>query len=142
MVAWLIGQQLAERPGHANGSVEIFILGYLVLIALVAIWARWLSRQVYGGKFRDRYRGFSRVARLSRWFIPLWMGVDVLLGASWARWVLRHTGTYLQFPAIFIGIIPAMLTWMALWWAEYPAERAMREQNVLDDLMHDLPVHE
>src|SRR5215212_3323425 len=106
MVAWLIGQQLAERGGHANGSVLVFILGYFALVALVAVLARWLTRRVYGGRFRGGYRRFSQITRLSRWFIPLWMGIDVLLGAAWPRWVIARTGTYLQFPAIFIGIMP------------------------------------
>src|SRR6185295_2854349 len=31
------------------------------------------------------------------------------------------------------------VTWMGLWWSQYPAERALREQNLLVELESDLP---
>src|SRR4030095_2719966 len=36
---------------------------------------------------------------------------------------------------------PAFAAWMGLWWSQYPADTALREQSLLFALEDDLPVH-
>ena len=40
-----------------------------------------------------------------------------------------------------VGTLPAFLAWMGLWWAQYPADRAFKEQSVLYHANEGLPIH-
>src|SRR6185437_12392662 len=42
---------------------------------------------------------------------------------------------------MLLGTLPAFATWMGLWWSQYPAERALKEQNLLVELDNDLPLY-
>jgi STE24 endopeptidase len=42
---------------------------------------------------------------------------------------------------MIVATLPAYLAWMGLWWSQYPAERALREQGLLAQLESDLPIH-
>src|SRR6185295_11200184 len=106
------------------------------------IWARLVARRSVALNFRRLYRRFSTALQITRWLIPGWMIVDIVRGGPWTQWVLRKCqGEMLEVPAMVVGIAPALLAWIALWWAEYPADRALREQNVLEELSHGMPVH-
>src|SRR6266850_772379 len=143
MAVWLVGAEELQRNRPApHGSITIHFAGYLVIVAAVAVWSRFLARRATAGNFRRLFRRLNQGLLFSRWLIPVWMALDVIRGGAWTQLVLERFGSRLELPAMIIGIAPAMLTWMALWWAEFPAERAMREQNVLDELMHGMPVHE
>ena len=48
----------------------------------------------------------------------------------------------LELPTLILGTLPALLAWMGTSWAQYPADRALREQSLLDQLDNNLPVHE
>ncbi len=37
--------------------------------------------------------------------------------------------------------MPALLAWIGLWWAAYPAEQAFREHTLLVSIDRDLPIH-
>ena len=67
-----------------------------------------------------------------------WLGwgwlVHERLGAVPLEWPVR-------LPNVVIGIAPAILAWVGLWWSQYPADRAIREQNMLLQLEAGLPVH-
>ena len=43
------------------------------------------------------------------------------IGPDWARSVA----------GVIIGTFPAFAAWMGLWWSQYPADRALREQSLL-----------
>src|SRR6476660_8236060 len=132
MAVWLMGaEELQRNPTPPHGSMALFFGGYLVLVAGVAVWSRWLERRVTHSNFRRLFRRFNQGIGIVRWLIPGWMALEVLRGGAWTQWVLSTLGRRLELPAMVVGIAPAILTWIALWWAEYPAERAMREQNVL-----------
>ncbi|HEY1628279.1 MAG TPA: M48 family metallopeptidase, partial [Tepidisphaeraceae bacterium] len=57
------------------------------------------------------------------------------------RWLgpVRHWPV--ELPDLIVGTLPPILAWMGLWWAQYPADRALREQSVLIQLDENLPVH-
>lgn len=145
MATWLIGvDQLRQSPATSAASplaFSIFIGGYFFLVGVMAVWARALARRILENDFRPSLRRFHRLGHLSRWIIPAWLAFG-LLSKGWGQHVLSIVGFRFQLAGLLLGTSPAMLTWMALWWAEFPADRAMREQNVMDELMQDLPVHE
>jgi STE24 endopeptidase len=145
MAVWLVGAEELQRnrpAAGAGGSVQLHIAGYLLIVAAVAVWSRLVARRVTVGNFRRLFRRFNQALLIVRWLIPAWMALDVIRGGAWTQFVLGKFGSKFELPSMVIGIAPAMIAWVALWWAEYPAERAMREQNVLDELMHGMPVHE
>ena len=45
-----------------------------------------------------------------------------------------------QTPAMIVGILPALIAWMGLWWGQFPVDRALREQNAIHQLEAELPV--
>src|SRR5438876_1847327 len=143
MAVWLVGvEELQRNRPAARGSISFHFAGYLAIVAAVAIWSRFLARRATAANFRRLFRHFNTGLLFVRWLVPAWMALDVIRGGAWTQFVLAKFGTRLELPAMVVGIAPAMLAWIALWWAEYPGERAMREQNVLDELMHGMPVHQ
>jgi STE24 endopeptidase len=85
----------------------------------------------------------------ARLFVPVWLGVAIYL-LSWGRivqltapWLYRWPSLemHLEFPQALIGTFPALATWIALWWSQFPAENALREHTVMANLDDDLPVH-
>ncbi|HEV8378181.1 MAG TPA: M48 family metallopeptidase [Tepidisphaeraceae bacterium] len=143
MAVWLVGaEERQHRPTPPRDSMTLLLGGYVAMVAAVAVWSRLLARRSVHSTFRRSFRRFNLGMLIIRWLIPAWMALDVARGGAWTQLVLATFGSKLQLPAMIVGIAPAMLTWVALWWAEYPAERAIREQNILDELMHGMPVHD
>src|SRR5205823_482070 len=77
-------------------------------------------------------------------FIPIWFAVGVFF-LGWGSVIQRMMGPLnrwpVQLPGTIIGTLPGLLAWMGLWWAQYPADRALREQNLLVRLDEDLPIY-
>ena len=46
----------------------------------------------------------------------------------------------IEIPGLFLGCLPSFLAWMGMWWAQFPADRALREQNILIQLNENLPL--
>ena len=91
--------------------------------------------------YRDMNR-FSHVMRLLRFLVPAWFA-GVVFGLDFPLLVHRWIGPVTQSadsPGFVVGTLPAMFAMVGLWWAAYPAERAMREQTLLAKLEADLPV--
>jgi len=143
LAVWLVGAEALQPPRTApHGSIQFFFAGYLAIVVGVAIWARFVARRAISTNSRRLFRQFNTAMQIIRWLIPGWMIVDIIRGGPWAQWVLkRFAGEKFDVPAMVVGIAPALLAWIALWWAEYPADRALREQNVLEELSHGMPVH-
>src|SRR5207244_4201186 len=65
-------------------------------------------------------------------------------GLGWGEFVEKivHSDSLpLMFPGTLVATLPALLAWMGLWWSQFPADRALREQSMLFALEDDLPVH-
>src|SRR6185369_1377902 len=134
MAIWLVGAEELQRTRPApHGSLPFYFAGYLAIIVGVAIWSRFISRRSTAFNFRRLFRHFNTALQIVRWLIPAWMALDVVRGGAWTQLVLKKFGSTLELPSMVIGVAPAMIAWIALWWAEYPAERALREQNVLEE---------
>ena len=125
------------------GGIAIFFGGYAALIALMATWSRVLTYRAVRVNLSRRMGRFHRGMFAARMMVPLWL----IIGLSMLGWrdlvgnVLGLDHMQLELPSLLVGTLPCFLAWMGLWWAQYPIERATREQNVLYQFDQDLPVH-
>src|SRR5439155_18673656 len=85
---------------------------------------------------------------LAMYFARICVAAWFVVGLYWLSWgrLVLHTlvppdDWPVMLPATVVAIAPAFLAWMGLWWAHYPAGRALREQSLLYQLEADLPVH-
>ena len=114
------------------------------MIITLGLWSRLLARRVGSSTLRQSLRYFNRVMFGAQIFVPVWFATGVF-GLDWGDVVHRLIGPLrdwpVQLPGAVIGTIPALLAWMGLWWSQYPADRALREQNLLSRLDQDLAVY-
>ncbi len=144
-VIWKIwSPEQAVRPifSVANG-LSIFVIGYSAMLLVMGMWSRWLSQRVELESIGKSLRWFNRVMEVARFFIPAWFAVGVFL-LGWGRVVdqtlMPIASWRLELPSALVGLSPGIFAWMALWWAQFPADRALREQNLLTRIENDLPV--
>jgi len=68
-----------------------------------------------------------------------------LFGLGWGDFVVDVMGPAgrwaIQTPGALVGVLPALLAWAGLWWSQYPADRALREQSLLSALESGFPVY-
>lgn len=140
---WLVADQLPGGPSVAFGRAQlaIFFGGFVVLVLLMAGWSRLLAQRVTGGNIGRSLQRFNRGMFLARTLIPAWFAVGIFVlgwydAVVWLLPMLRGWET----PLISIGLLPPLIAWMALWWAQFPADRALREQSMLIQLNDDLPL--
>ena len=143
---------LAWKPGYSwpavfgeNPSLAIFLGGYLLLVAGTGLWTRRLARRLEGANFSRSLDRFTHVFLVARIFIPIWFVIGIAVLGWWqtVEKLLNSSRADLTQTTIgvVLGTLPAFLAWIGLWWSQYPAEVAFREQNVLNQLDLDLPVH-
>jgi STE24 endopeptidase len=127
-------------------SFGVFASVYVMLIGLMGLWSRQVARRVHFGDIQNRLRRFNQVMYGARLFVPAWFGFGIYL-LGWKALVaagFAHTPVSrweMDVPGLIVGTLPAFLAWMGLWWSQYPADFALREQNILIQLNDDLPVH-
>ena len=124
--------------------VALFLSFYAFLVLGMGLWARGLARRVALPNLHRRLQLFNTSMLAARVLVVAWFGYGVFL-LGWAemvehRWGLASLGA-LRLPGLLVGTLPALLAWAGLWWSQYPADRALREQNLLNDLEGDLPLH-
>ncbi|HSU66618.1 MAG TPA: M48 family metallopeptidase, partial [Tepidisphaeraceae bacterium] len=126
-------------------SLLIFLGVYALLVLGTGLWSRQLGRQLATPNFHRSLGRFNRVMSWVRMGVPAWFLIG-LVALGWARAV----GTALQNSqvdlaqtviGVALGTLPAFLAWAGLWWSQYPAEVAFREQSVSAYLEGDLPLH-
>lgn len=143
---------LAWRPGYdihsglsAGAGLAVFLGAYLALVLATGIWSRLLVRRLSRPNLHRSLVRLNRVTFVARVFIPLWFlaGMFVLGWAADVDRLLRHSGTDLSqtLLGLVIGTLPAFAAWAGLWWSQYPAETAFREEAVESHLHVDFPVH-
>src|ERR1019366_2029827 len=137
-----------QQPGNpllsAAPSMVVFFCGYATLVLAVGVWSRRLARGVSNERVMDGMRQFNWVIALARMAIPAWFGV----GVFWLGWGSRVqvllgpiANWGINSPPLILGIMPGLIAWMSLWWAQFPVDRALREQNIVSRLDRDLPVY-
>jgi len=155
-VVWLGGPSLMVEPRVSAGvSAGVFAGGYAALVLGVAAWSRALARGMERGRLHRSVERFNRMLSLARLAVPVWLAVAIFTPLGYGRLVLEGMSSWavvrfshggqtmavgLALPAFIAGTLPSLLTWVGLWWAQYPADRAMREQSVMDQLALSLPV--
>lgn len=139
---------LSWTPGwapHHSGAADLVIglAGLGVVLALVALHSRFLVPYLSGPRYAWGLRRHGIVSRLGRYSIPLWFGIMVY-GTDYPQLVREVLsplrGWPVEAPAFLLGILPAMLAWVGLWWALYPADRALREQMLVLRLDANMPI--
>lgn len=168
-VVWMTGWSADQAagggrglPSDANAWVGAlpFVAFYALLVFVLVLYSRLLARRVAADNLHRSLRRFSWMVHAARFLIPAWLAVGVFVPQmGWVpavRWALDHTIgaipgnegairsrvlVMLYLPSVLLGTLPALLAWVGLIWAQYPADRALREQNMLVHLENDLPLH-
>jgi STE24 endopeptidase len=141
-MAWRSSEARAV-PVNLWPQLTLFFGFYLFLIAVLGLWSRLLAKRMRGPKLRRQIRYFDAVIFSARLAILGWFGIGVFF-LNWGDVTLRLTASLnqlpVQLPQALVGTLPCMAAWMALWWSQYPAERALREQNMMVHFDEDLPL--
>jgi STE24 endopeptidase len=140
---------LAWRPGYSYPaifgtglSLALFVGVYALLVIGTGLWSRRLSGRLAAPNFNRSLDRLSKVMFAARVFVPVWFFVAMLL-FGWPHDVdqLLHHTLMQTVVGLILGTMPAFIAWVGLWWSQYPAEIAFREQGVVSHLEGDLPVH-
>jgi STE24 endopeptidase len=146
-MGWMSGSSpTKEFSPHDLVLPGYFLCGYIVLILATAALIRRLADRVDGTNFNNSLKLYNRIMGAARLLVPAWffvgtnfLGWGPLINGEFARLGL-HPARY-DTPGLLIGCLPAVLTWVALWWAQYPADICFREQGLLSQLDAGLPIH-
>jgi STE24 endopeptidase len=145
LVLWMArsaGQPTGRFP--APELVTTFVGGFALVVLFMGAWSRILARHVTGTNLHASMARFTRAMYVARLLIPAWFGVG-LFALGWGELVEALLGRFarwpMELPGAILGTAPPILAWMGLWWAQFPADRALREQGMLVNLNEDLPVH-
>lgn len=140
---------LSWTPG--NGALVDPSFGWVLLLAgfaALVLMARILNRRAMHSMSFDHtdraLRGFNRRMSLARFLIPGWFaaGVFALGWGDVVHWLLGPAGAFwLELPGVLLGLLPPLLAWAGLWWSQFEIDRALREQNMLVRIEHDMPVY-
>ena len=132
-----------------SGTATFFAF-YLLLVLVMGLWSRLLARRIAATNIQRSLRRYNRMVVVARLMVPLWFAIGIwVLNWGWAVQILlriRHDSDNafgeagVQFPRAILGTLPGFLAWMGLWWAQFPADRSLREQNMLAQLDADLPL--
>jgi STE24 endopeptidase len=144
-VFWMSAPQYAQPAAHdAWIGVAIFLGYYVLLVLVMGIWGRLLARKVSAANLRRNLRRYNYTLFIARAMIPIWFAFGVF-GLGWGEMVHRALGTdalrAAHLPGLLLATLPPMAAWMGLWWSQYPAEIALREQSLLGALEADLPIY-
>ncbi len=131
-------------PAVAWGETALFIGVFALIVLLLGSWSRILARHVTGRNLHRSLKRFNQAIFAARLAIPVWFGAGVFL-LDWPIVVQRLLGPLadwpVQSPGAALGTLPAVLAWMGLWWSQFPADQALREQSLLILIEDGLPVH-
>src|SRR5437763_502503 len=112
-------------------GVILFFAGLAILVLAMAVWSRRLARKVLAGNVQQSTKRFTKAMSFARMMIPAWFAIGLFI-LGWKRVVDSILGSQhlygMELPGALTGTFPAFLAWMGLWWAQYPADRALREQ--------------
>ncbi|HWE96969.1 MAG TPA: M48 family metallopeptidase [Tepidisphaeraceae bacterium] len=141
-VVWMAGPPGPQPAVSVWPNLVLFIGFYVLLVLLLGLWSRVLARRVAASNFHRSLRRFNQVMLAARLMVPVWFTVGVYT-LGWGTLIATGLGPalYRTCIGVLIGTVPAFMTWMGLWWSQYPADRALREQNLLSDLDNDIPLY-
>lgn len=136
-------QEAVRAVVSPQWGLPLFAGGYALMALGLGAWSRRVARGVALGNIHRSLVRFNRVMTGARWFVLVWFAAGVFeLGWGQAvQTMLTPIAAWpVELPGVLIGLAPGLLAWMALWWSQFPADRALREQSLLHQLENDLPV--
>lgn len=139
-MAWPPGDP-ARSVGTTAGLV-LFLGFYTALPLLMGLWARLVVRRSGPRTLHPRVSRFNRGMFAARMLVPAWFAIGLSL-LGWRDVVGNRFGLddlIFELPSLMLGTAPCFLAWMGLWWAQWPTERALREQSILLRFDRNLPV--
>jgi STE24 endopeptidase len=114
----------------------------MAMVLVLGLWSRGLARRVATDHFHRSLRRFNQTMIAARLMVPAWFAIGVW-ALGWGSLLLQWGEPfYRSAPGLLLGTLPAFAAWMGLWWSQYPAERALREQNLLIDLDNGVPLYQ
>ncbi len=157
LVLWMCPRDnVTPPPWPVPVRLGVFLGVYAALLVLMSAWSRRLARRVADDLLGRTLERYNKATELARYFVPVWFAVGIF-GLGWGHLVYaalaglepsglpRHhvlpSEPYWRIPGLLLGTLPAFLAWMGLWWAQYPADRALKEQSVLYHANEGLPIH-
>lgn len=146
LLVWMlwVPDESGVRGVNVALGAAVFTGFYVFLVVVLRGWAMLLARRVGAGNHQSNLRRFNLLMQFARWAVPVWFAVGVYV-LGWGHLIeaaLRPLDNWqLELPAILVGCLPPFLAWMGLWWSQYPADTALREQSLLDELDQGLPIH-
>jgi len=146
LLLWLIQvEQTRSAPVVPDwAQLAIFAGGLLLIVLLVAVGARRAIRDRDGWSLHRRITRFHHALFVARLTLLAWFGFG-LFSLGWGdavRLALRAIERLpVELPGVVLATAPAYLAWFALAWAQYPVERAWREQNLVLSMEDGRPLH-
>jgi Zn-dependent protease with chaperone function len=145
MVLWMSRSvALGDRLMRPWPGTALFLAGLALIVCFIALWSRVLARHVHIQNLNRNVKRFHISLFIARMLIPIWFGVAVF-GLGWGVIATRLLGPVarwpMELPGLLVGTFPAFIAWMALWWAQFPADQALRERNLLVHIDEDLPLY-
>jgi STE24 endopeptidase len=141
---WMAWRADGETPAPVRANeLALFFGFFLVMVGMLGLWSRLLARRV-GRVLLDRaVPYFNRVSLAAKFAVPVWFAVGVFF-LGWGNAVQHLLGPIrnwpVQMPGALIGTTPALLAWIGLWWAQFPADHALRERHMLVRLNDGEPI--
>jgi STE24 endopeptidase len=125
-------------------DLALFLGGYAIIVLSMAVWSRILARQVNTDSLHKSLSRYNLGIFASRLAIPAWMAAGVF-ALGWVPIALAPLHALDRYPIItpttLFGVLPALAAWVGLWWAQFPADHAVREQSMLLAYDKELPIH-
>lgn len=122
---------------------SIFLGFYALLIVALGIWSRIKAATAYRQGTTYALHRFSRLFNRIRLLVVAWFAFGVFV-LDWQRLigplVDRCMRWGVETPQMIVGVLPPVLTWILLWWAQYPVERALRERRAMLNANTAMPV--
>jgi len=145
-VIWATTQTDRAPTGSVDAArLLAFFAGFVMIVLTPALVVRLKTRLAVVRNPWKLHQNVGRMMTLCRVAIVAWFFAGVFGGATWVEFVSHAFGPLhglpLSLPGMLIGPLPALLAWVGLWWAQYPADRIAREDSYLPLLKGNLPVH-
>jgi len=134
------GEWAIDAPPTA-WRVLLVALGPYVPLALIG-WA--MSRLALRRLRTHAHRASTVLNRLHRGLTLVRWGVLVAFLASlfvvgWRQWVVAHLGDWILVTDALL-LLPPVMVFVFLWWAQYPIDRRLREQALIRHLDEGEPI--